>query len=183
MFAIDQARSGTGSDGTALERWTDAVPVAAEARQARVDQEVRAWREGRADPDAVEAALSNLLAIRPAHGAGWAALASARLARGAPLDDVVAAMDVSSWVAPRESAVMIARTDLGLRIWEHLDRAHQVALVTDLVAIGSMISEEQMGRLQMLLRTRSDDEREVLSGMVAARSGGTLPPWAEWLGL
>lgn len=187
FFSLDEARARRDVDlsvaAARLESWTSTWPLASDASLALVEIDIKAWRGGRDVGRAIEDRLGELLARRPADGSAWMALADIRQAQDAPLADVVAALDMSSWVAPRESQVMLARVDLGLRIWERLDAARQLSIVSDLIGIGPMLSELQMARLQPLLLTRSDAEREALSSAVAARSGGTLPPWAVWLGL
>lgn len=187
LFSLDEAKAQRDRDPASaearLDGWTRTWPLSSSALNALVEIETQAWRGGRDDGHTIDERLAELLARRPADGAAWLALANVRLARGAPFADVVAAFDMSSWVAPRESQVMLARVDLGLRIWERLDYGHQLSIVADLIGIGPMLSEVQIARLQPLLLTRSDAEREALSSAVAARSGGTLPPWAVWLGL
>jgi hypothetical protein len=154
---------------------------AALERQALVEE--ASWRAGRSDGDTLDRVLTGLLAVRPAYGAGWAALANLRLARGAAIEDVIRCLDLSAWTAPRENGVMLARVDLGLRIWERLDAPRQISIVADLVGIGAILQEPQMARLRPLLLTRTDEERAALAALVRTRSGGELPGWAQWLGL
>ncbi|WP_319843886.1 hypothetical protein [Terrihabitans rhizophilus] len=150
-------------------------------RQAGIEE--ASWRAGRDDGAVLEQVLKELLAVRPGYGAGWAALANLRLARGAAIEDVIRCLDLSAWTAPRENGVMLARVDLGLRIWERLDGPRQLSIVADLVGIGAILQEPQMARLRPLLLTRTDEERAALSALVRTRSGGELPGWAQWLGL
>jgi hypothetical protein len=186
LYAVSQGTAGPDDAADAsgnLQSWTGLAPVGSLALTELVRRQEAQWRGGRLDAGVLEANLERLLSVRPAYGPGWIALANLRLARGASMERVIAAADMSSWVAPRESAVMLARVDLGLRIWEELDAARRISLVHDLVAIGPMLSETEMARLRPLLLTRVPEEIEELSGMVRARGGGGLPGWAEWLGL
>ena len=130
-----------------------------------------------AEPDLIE-----LLAVSPTAGRLWLNLAILRWRRGAPLEQVLDALQMSSLTQPREFETMVARSLFLLRLWEFLPSDEQRFAVNQLVELNGRFNAEQMRQLQAIIAKKPEATRQALRQEFFAR-GAQDQALARGLGL
>jgi hypothetical protein len=131
---------------------------------------------------AAEPDLIDLLAVSPTAGRLWLNLAILRWRRGAPLEQALDALQMSSLTQPREFETMVARSLFLLRLWEFLPSDEQRFAVNQLVELNGRFNAEQMRQLQAIIAKKPEATRQALRQEFFAR-GAQDQALARGLGL
>ncbi|HEY7299129.1 MAG TPA: hypothetical protein VH684_14585 [Xanthobacteraceae bacterium] len=153
------------------------VPGAAErARELRLAIVLRQTPNDRA---AVEEAISAIAERSPTSTPAWLALAEARSARAAPIEDVLAAFRMSALTGSHEGYLMTDRAIFGLEHWAELPEQDRRTVIRDLAT-----SVPQLGadRPRSILGEKSAPEREAIRSALVA-SGLASPKTLSSLGM
>lgn len=132
--------------------------------------------------DASEAELIALTAAAPTAGGYWLDLAIARWRRGAPLQQVLDALQMSNLTHPREYQTMVARALFLMRLWEFLPQEERRLAVNQLAELDGRIEAARLQELQAIVAKKSSETQQELKAEFSAR-GALDRPWAQALGL
>jgi len=135
-----------------------------------------------AEGAAAESDVIDLLAVTPTAGRLWLNLAMLRWRRGAPPEQVLDALRMSSLTQPREFETMVARSLFLLRLWEFLPSDEQRFAVNQLVELNGRFNAEQMRQLQAIIAGKPEATRQALKQQFSAR-GAQDQAFARGLGL
>jgi hypothetical protein len=135
-----------------------------------------------AEVAAIEPQLIDLLAVAPTEGRQWLNLAILRWRRGAPLKEVLDALQMSKLTQPREFETMVARSLFLLRLWEFLPSDEQRFAVNQLVELNGRFDAAQTQQLQAIIAKKPEATRQALKQQFSAR-GAKDQAWARGLGL
>ena len=135
-----------------------------------------------ADGAAVEPGLIDFLAVTPTAGRLWLNLAIARWRRGAPLEQVLDALQMSKLTQPREFETMVARSIFLLRLWEFLPSDEQRFAANQLVELNGRFDAAQTQQLQAIITQKPEATRQALKQQFSAR-GAKDQAWMRGLGL
>lgn len=134
------------------------------------------------DPSQAEKGIISHLSVEPSSGEQWAELARLRLARGAPMPQVLSALQMSSVTMPRELGAMQRRLLLLLKLWGTLPddgRRQAIKLLVELRG-GYTPSVQQM--VKTLIAAMTKEERQGLAENVTTRAGAEVG-WRRQIGL
>ena len=135
-----------------------------------------------AEGAAAESDVIDLLAVTPTAGRLWLNLAMLRWRRGAPPEQVLDALRMSSLTQPREFETMVARSLFLLRLWEFLPSDEQRFAVNQLVELNGRFNAEQTRQLQAIIANKPEATRQALKQQFTAR-GVQDQAWVRGLGL
>ena len=135
-----------------------------------------------AEGAAAESDVIDLLAVTPTAGRLWLNLAILRWRRGAPPEQVLDALRMSSLTQPREFETMVARSLFLLRLWEFLPSDEQRFAVNQLVELNGRFNAEQTRQLQAIIAGKPEATRQALKQQFSAR-GVQDQAWVRGLGL
>jgi hypothetical protein len=156
--------------------WTATPGLASRARR------VKGLMMEATDGAAVEPQLIELLAVTPTAGRLWLNLAILRWRRGAPLEEVLDALQMSKLTQPREFETMVARSLFLLRLWELLPSDEQRFAINQLVDLSGRFNAAQTERLQAIVAKKPEATRQALKQQLSAR-GAKDQAWMRGLGL
>lgn len=134
------------------------------------------------DRSRLETSVIDLLATEPASGRQWLALAQLRWRRGAPMAEVLGALQMSNVTEPREANTMSLRLPFVLRLWELLPEDEQRLAVNQLVELRGRLDHDTLKEIRAILATKSEATREALRAEFAAR-GVRDRAWWHAIGL
>jgi hypothetical protein len=160
-----------------IAAWTATPGVTARARRAK-----GLMIEASEGSDAVEPELVDLLTATPTAGRLWLNLAFLRWRRGAPLPQILAALQMSNVTQPREFETVVAHALFVLRLWELAPSDEQRLAVNQLVELNGRFDAAQTQQLQAIIAQKPEATRRALKQQFAAR-GAKDQPWLRALGL
>ena len=131
---------------------------------------------------AVEPELSGTLAVTPTAGRLWLNLAILRWQRGAPLPQILDALQMSNVTEPREFQTMVARSFFLLRLWELLPGDEQRLAVDQLIELNGRFDAAQTQQLQAIIARKPEPTRKALKQQFSAR-GAQDRAWLRALGM
>jgi hypothetical protein len=180
-----EAGAGAPADrfGTSFaESWKNYSGVAERAR--RLNLEIVGAGEV-ADQSTIERATAEIAENSPTSDTTWLDLADVRLARGEPMESVLAAFRMSSMVGSHEGESMVRRAVFGLEHWSKLPEADRQTVLRDIAGTDNPLDVEQYNtspqRYREILETKSATERgEILAALTA--SGLVAPNVLKALG-
>ncbi len=138
--------------------------------------------EAAAGAAAVEPELGETLAVTPTAGRLWLNLAILRWRRGAPLREILDALQMSKVTEPREFQTMVARSLFLLRLWEVLPSDERQLAVDQLIELNGRFDAAQSRQLQAMIAQKPEPARQALKQQFSAR-GAKDRAWLRALGL
>jgi hypothetical protein len=139
-----------------VSAWTNTSSIATPARSLMLDV---IMAETPHDNEAIEGALAEIAASSPTSTATWQALAEVRKARGASMENVLAAFRMSSLTGSHEGYFMMQRAIFGLEHWNQLPEQDRRTVVRDLLT--SFGPEHRAAtRYREILAAKSEPERD-----------------------
>jgi hypothetical protein len=161
----------------AVAAWTATPGLAGRARLTK-----GLMVEAAAGAAAVEPELGETLAVTPTAGRLWLNLAILRWRRGAPLPQILDALQMSEVTEPREFQTMVARSLFSLRLWEVLPSDEQRLAVDQLIELNGRFDAAQSQQLQAMIAQKPEPARQALKQQFSAR-GAKERAWLRALGL
>jgi hypothetical protein len=153
-----------------LSAWTNTSVVATGARSQRLDLIVA---ETPYDKAAIEGALEDVAAGSPTSTAAWGALAEIRQARGAPMENVLAAFRMSAFTGSHEGFFMMQRASFGLLHWSELPEEGRQIVVRDIVSSVGPANGAPGARYRQILATKPQPERDSIKAALLASGMAT----------
>jgi hypothetical protein len=162
-FAI-ASNSASTAPGFAerLRAWTDVPGVAGAAREALLTVNSRGGT-----PDA---ALIDLIAVRPLAAIDWLSLAGRRIEMGSPQNQVLAALTMSRISGPNEEEAMLRRALLGMLQWATMPEEVQGQTAHDLAGVfeQGVVEPSAVALIKAVLATKSRETRAALAERLRA---------------
>jgi hypothetical protein len=121
------------------------------------------------DKAAIESAISAIVEYSPTSDATWQNLAEARLARGAPIESVLAAFRMSGLTGSHELASLVGRATFGLEHWSELPDQDRRTVIRDLLR--SVENHSYEIRYRKILAAKSEIERDSIRAALLSASG------------
>jgi hypothetical protein len=121
---------------------------------------------------AEEKRLIAYLSVEPTAGQEWLELARLRWNRGAVVDDIAAALQMSSVTHPRELQTMLYRTLDQIELWEFLPRDMQRTTMNDLADLSRRVVLEQVILFKEAFAAKSPHIQEAMKQELEARGNG-----------
>ena len=148
-----------------LSAWTNTSVVATGARSQKLDLIVA---ETPHDKAAIEGALEDIAAGSPTSTAAWGALAEIRKARGAPMENVLAAFRMSAFTGSLEGFFMMQRASFGLLHWSELPEEGRQIVIRDIVSSVGPANGAPGARYRQILATKPQPERDSIKAALLA---------------
>jgi hypothetical protein len=175
-----QLANTRGAESAGLAKWIGSPGVTAAALEASLPK--------MADATDIEGArhrerqLEAIAAVRPLSASTWLALAGLRLVTGAPRQQVLGALAMSSIAGPNEGRVMWQRGVFGLLQWEELPQDARQRTITDLSgALGTSIEDPNLSPAKNILSEKPAETRQDIAALL--RSSGVPASEISRLGL
>jgi hypothetical protein len=158
-----------------LQPWTSRDGMAAEAR----------WTSSALvafiDPARVESSVIDVLAVEPTSGSQWLLLARQLWRRGAPMAQVLGAIQMSTVTEPHEVSAMARRLPLLMQLWELLPDDRRRLAVNLLIELRGGADPGARQEIAAILANKSPAMRDALKTQLAARGGDRA--WWRDIGL
>ena len=127
--------------------------------------------------------LEAIAALRPLSAGNWLALAGLRLVTGAPYQQVLDALAMSSLAGPNEGGIMLQRGTFGLLQWESLPHDARQRTIRDLsgALLSTTLQDVEILPAKNTLREKSAQTRQDVADML--RDSGVPPSEIARIGL
>lgn len=115
--------------------------------------------------------LTQLLSRRPLSSTAWLSLAGMRLVTGAPSQDVLAALKMSSVTGPNEARVMWQRGMFAVLQWETLPADFQQRAIVDLAGpfAWGLVDDGDVRQIEGVLATKTPETQTQLAALLQAQ--------------
>jgi hypothetical protein len=120
---------------------------------------------------ATRAEIENVIAVEPANGFYWLALAENLADGGEARDRMLAALHMSEAVQPHEAATMGRRAALILSLWEQMPRSDRRLAASQLVELGERVAPETRARIVRIVAAQPDSVRAEVRDEIVERAG------------
>jgi hypothetical protein len=118
------------------------------------------------DAAALESALEDMAAVTPTSTSAWLALAAIRKARGASMDDVVAALRMSALTGSHEGFFAKRRALFGLAHWNEMPQAGREIIVRDMITSITPEDVDPASRYRRILTAKPEAERAEINAAI-----------------
>ncbi|QGM44240.1 hypothetical protein [Methylocystis heyeri] len=152
---------------TRVERWRSEPGVSSRAMKT-----LFLLQKALQNPPVEEKKLIDFLTVEPTAGQEWLELARLRWNRGAALDEITEALQMSSVTHPRELQTMLYRTLDQIELWEFLPRDMQRTTMNDLVDLARRVLLDQAILVREAFAAKSPRVQEAMKQELQARGDG-----------
>jgi hypothetical protein len=118
-----------------------------------------------------------LLARTPLDGDAWVSLGAERLLAGGEREKALAALDISTWTAPREGGTIARRLKLLAALYPNLSDDRRTAVVQDFLRAGQRLPPTDKQALRAIFEAWPRERYAEFTERMISRAG--TPPW--WL--
>jgi hypothetical protein len=166
LFRQDRTgQESGGADSSAILSWTDVTGVSGWARGLFLAA-VRGDTPG--DKGAIAQAAEHAAEVSPTWAAGWQDVAAARLANGAPIEQVAAALHASKLTGSHEGFVVVRRALFGLEHWTDLLESDRRTVIDDVLATVGMHDHVNAEYHRLLAAKPAGERDEIRAAFVAS---------------
>jgi len=172
----------SGAKGEAMRAWAGVPAVTTTALDAALDDMAQAG--GTMAAQLRTDLLIQSLAVRPLSSIAWLSLAGMRLVTGAPYQDVLAALKMSSITGPNEAQTMWQRGMFSLLQWEALPLDFQQRAIRDLAGpiAGGFLDDSGLQLIRGVLGAKTPQARAQIAALLETQGVGAKALAAIGLG-
>jgi hypothetical protein len=150
-----------------VKGWFSTPPVSARARKT-----LFLLANALQDAPAEEKRVEDFLTVQPTAGEEWLRLARLRWNRGATLDEIAEALQMSSITHPREMQTMVYRTLDQIELWEFLPHDMQRTTMNDFADLGGRTTYDQALSFRQAFAAKSAKIQEAIKQELESRGAG-----------